>query len=111
MNWESYWKEKSKGTAMPLIDVRAEHEYAESRVDGAINIPKEELVANPEKYLDKNTQYYVHCRSGGRSGWTELMLKAKGYTNVKNIGGILECQQLFPEKVSGKSTGGACQIR
>jgi rhodanese-related sulfurtransferase len=37
---------------------------------------------------NKDTPLFVYCYSGGRSRQAAQQLRAMGYTNVKNLGGI-----------------------
>ena len=37
----------------------------------------------------KDTPLFVYCHSGRRSGAAGMMLRGLGYTNAKNIGGIM----------------------
>ena len=40
--------------------------------------------------LDPNQELVIHCKSGGRSGQAVQMLKARGFTNARNLtGGVL----------------------
>lgn len=72
-----------------LLDVRTTDEYKGGHIGGSINIPLHILEAKVgEKIKDKNTNLFVYCLSGGRSGQAASLLKSMGYTNVKNIGGI-----------------------
>ena len=71
-----------------ILDVRTIEEYNLSHIDGAINIPLDELRKNLKK-LDKSKKIVVHCHSGLRSYLACRILKQKGY-NVKNlIGGYI----------------------
>ena len=71
-----------------ILDVRTIEEYNQNHIDGAINIPLDELRENLEK-LDKSKEIVVHCHSGLRSYLACRILKQKGY-NVKNlIGGYI----------------------
>ena len=71
-----------------ILDVRTVEEYNLSHIDGAINIPLDELRENLEK-LDKSKEIIVHCHSGLRSYLACRILQQKGY-NVKNlIGGYI----------------------
>ena len=71
-----------------ILDVRTIEEYNLSHIDGAINIPLDELRENLKK-LDKSKEIVVHCHSGLRSYLACRILKQKGY-NVKNlIGGYI----------------------
>ncbi len=69
-----------------IIDVRERYEYKSGNIKGSQNIPMNKLLANPEKFLNKDETYYIICQSGGRSTSTWIGLKLKRY-KVKNISG------------------------
>lgn len=69
-----------------LIDVREPSEYKGGHLKTAINIPMDKILNEADKYLDKSKEYYVICRSGGRSSRTSEALKRMGY-NVINVSG------------------------
>ena len=72
-----------------LIDVRGVDEYRLGHIPGAINIPVEIIDGEIEKLVsDKDTQIYTYCLTGARSGRAVMTLRAMGYNNVRNIGGI-----------------------
>ena len=74
-----------------LLDVRTIEEYEEKHIPGAINIAnetigKEDIPALP----DKDQRIYVYCRSGNRSKQAAEKLVKLGYTNIVEIGGIID---------------------
>ena len=73
-----------------LLDVRSESEFREQRIEGAVLIPNDELSARADAELpDKNTPIIVYCRSGARSAQAAESLVQMGYTNVFDMGGII----------------------
>ncbi len=82
--------EECKGTSgAVLLDVRTKEEYREGRIPGSRNIPLDQLTGISSAVKEKATPLYVYCHSGARSGQAVSILKRMGYTNVKNIGGIM----------------------
>ena len=74
-----------------LLDVRTPSEFAQSRIPGAINIPNETLgAAEIPELPDKDQMILVYCRSGNRSKQASAKLVNLGYTNVVEIGGIID---------------------
>ena len=74
-----------------ILDVRAQEEYDESHIPGAILIPHTEIEARAEKVLtDKDQLILVYCRSGRRSKIAAEALVELGYTNIKEFGGIID---------------------
>lgn len=72
-----------------IIDLRSIESYNNNHIPNAINIPFEKLIIEPNKYLNKNTIYYLYCRSGITSMKACQILMRIGY-NVVNIDGGYE---------------------
>jgi phage shock protein E len=71
------------------IDVRSPEEFEEGHVDGAVNIHFEDIVTGVAGLGLKNDDViYLYCGSGRRAGLAAEELKANGYSNVINIGGL-----------------------
>jgi rhodanese-related sulfurtransferase len=85
---------KEKFTATPgavLVDVRTPGEYRSGSIKGAINIDFMSPDFQREFLkLSKSKQYFLFCRSGGRSGQACAMLAGEGYTVYNLDGGIGE---------------------
>ena len=71
-----------------LLDVRNADEYRAGHIPGAINVPVDSIEGISKKVRKKDTPIYSYCLSGARSGRAVSALRAIGYTNVTNIGGI-----------------------
>ncbi len=67
-----------------IIDIRDSYSYSLGHIYNAINIPMNELLNNPNQYLDKNKTYYIYCKSGVRSKKTCELLRIIGF-NVINV--------------------------
>ena len=80
---------QDRGDAPRLIDVREPHEHAICSIPGAELIPAAQFAQRLDEF-DKGAEIVVHCKSGGRSGRAVEMMKAKGFTNARNLtGGVL----------------------
>ena len=64
-----------------LVDVRSADEFAKGSVDGAINIPLEQVEKQIAKFKDTKA-VVLFCRTGNRSGKAEALLKKKGIKAV-----------------------------
>ena len=74
-----------------ILDVRAQAEYDEGHIPGAIVIPHTEIEDRAEEALpDKGQLILVYCRSGRRSKIAAEALVELGYTNIREFGGILD---------------------
>ena len=75
-----------------LLDVRRPDEFAAGHIPGAVLFTNELMTkADAEKLLqNKNQRIFVYCRSGRRSKEASQKLVDYGYSNVIEIGGILD---------------------
>ena len=74
-----------------ILDVRAQDEFDEMHIPGAILIPHDEITEKAEDLLtDKDQLILVYCRSGRRSKLAAEALVELGYTNIKEFGGIID---------------------
>ncbi|MDH4275526.1 MAG: rhodanese-like domain-containing protein [Gammaproteobacteria bacterium] len=70
-----------------LVDVRSEAEFMQGAAPGAINIPVH-AIPHASKHLDPAKPVVVYCASGGRSAQAQMILRAMGYQDVHNLGGL-----------------------
>ena len=73
-----------------LIDVREPDEYRAGHLAGSVNLPLGSINCVGTIVPDFDTPLFVYCRSGGRSSRAVEALRALGYKNVQNIGGIID---------------------
>lgn len=73
-----------------VIDVRTPEEYAAGHIDGALNIPFDQIAKGIQsvKGLDKDQPILLYCRTGNRSGIAKATLEKEGYRRVINGGAI-----------------------
>ncbi|MEI8095071.1 MAG: rhodanese-like domain-containing protein [Spirochaetales bacterium] len=71
-----------------LIDVRSPDEFADGSYPGAKNIPVNTLPNRMAEVGAKDKAVVVFCASGGRSAVAMQMLKASGFADVTNAGGL-----------------------
>jgi rhodanese-related sulfurtransferase len=96
----------TNGTAIEIIDVRTPVEFREVHVEGARNIPLDQL--DPKSLmLGRNGSVteplYVICRSGGRGQKACEKFHQAGFTNVVNVeGGTTACIAAGLPVVRGK---------
>lgn len=73
-----------------VVDVRTPQEYADGHIPGAINIPNEDITTTPPDGLSKDDTLIVYCRTGVRSKQASDKLVSMGFTNVNDMGGIVD---------------------
>ncbi len=69
-----------------LLDVRAPLEFAESHIQGAMNIPAPDLRTRYQE-LDSARPTVVICSTGNRSSMAASILKQHGFKEVHNVAG------------------------
>ena len=76
-----------------ILDVRTEDECNEGMISEAINIDiyKGQGFIYLIEELDKSKNYYIYCKSGGRSGQACSIMSQLGFENTYNLlGGMME---------------------
>ncbi len=71
-----------------LLDVRTPAEYAEKHIDGAVNIPVQELASRLDEVGPRERPVVVYCRSGHRAAKAAAMLREAGFTQVHDLGAM-----------------------
>lgn len=70
-----------------LLDVRTPEEFRGGHLDGAINIPVQDLPARLAE-VPKGKPVVVYCAAGGRSARAAMMLKQAGHRHVHDLGAM-----------------------
>ncbi|GAA0332613.1 rhodanese-like domain-containing protein [Bacillus carboniphilus] len=86
---EEVEQQLKEGKKLNLIDVREDDEVAQGMIPQAKHIKMGEIPDNLDQ-LDKNEDYVIICRSGGRSGRVSEFLQEQGYKVQNMVGGMLE---------------------
>ncbi|MBZ4663438.1 MAG: CoA-disulfide reductase [Caloramator sp.] len=71
-----------------IVDVRTEEEFEYGAFPGAINIPLDELEYRIDELGNKDRKIILYCASGARSAYAVQILRAYGFTNLENGGGL-----------------------
>lgn len=73
-----------------VVDVRSPGEFMGGAYPDAVNIPLDDIMAGQIEEIGSNLnrEIIVYCASGARSAYAQQVLAQRGYTNVKNGGGI-----------------------
>ena len=99
-NWSAALNEDKDAV---ILDVRTEDEWEEGIIPGAkmINIYEGQGFIYKIYELDKTKNYYVYCKSCGRSGQACNIMNQLGFENAFNlVGGFSQWNGdvAFPEK-------------
>ena len=75
-----------------LLDVRTPEEYEKRRIPNAVLLPIAEIKAGNviATLPDKKQKILVYCWTGRRAEDASAMLVKMGYSNVINIGGLVD---------------------
>jgi len=77
-----------------LYDVRTPAEYTDGHFEGATNFNVEDILAGNLPDVSKDKKIYVYCRSGSRSVQATSALKAAGFTDINDLGGLSSVQSI-----------------
>lgn len=89
---QAQWENQlSSDDSAVIIDVRTAMESTEGMLAGAIRMDLQHTAQFIQDitHLDKTKNYYVYCRSGGRSGQACMLMGAKGLKTYNLIGGMM----------------------
>ena len=71
-----------------IIDIREKSLYEIDHLFNSVNIPMDNLLNNPSKYINKKDTYFIYCSSGIRSKKTCELLRLLGYNVINVIDGF-----------------------
>jgi len=81
----------ASGSAPLVLDVRSQREFASGHIPGARNIPFTEVGSRlSELKLKEGDEVVVLCEVGGRAAVAETVLRASGYSNVRDLTGDMK---------------------
>lgn len=81
-----------------LVDVRTPEEYALGTIDGAVNIPLDDLRGRLGE-IDRESDVIVFCAVGLRGYLAQRILLGRGYRRVRNLAGGYKTYSLAMQKV------------
>jgi rhodanese-related sulfurtransferase len=77
-----------------VVDVRESYETDVSTLPGAVKVPLNNLMVNPEALeIEKHDAVVVYCRSGMRSASAASFLEQNGFQDVTNLRGGISAWQ------------------
>jgi len=82
------WREMQNAdrNKVTILDVRTPEEVALGAIDGAINIPVDDIRSRIQE-IPSDKPIYIYCAVGLRGYLASKILTAHGYKNVKNLSG------------------------
>jgi phage shock protein E len=77
-----------------LVDVRTTEEYDLGHIDGAVNVPLQDIQEGKTDGLPTDKPLYIYCQSGNRSAQALELLQASGHQDLVDLGGILSVRAM-----------------
>ena len=71
-----------------LVDVRTPAEFASGHIEGAVNIPVDQIGGRLDEIGKPDETVVVYCRSGARSARAKRTLEQAGFADVHNLGAM-----------------------
>lgn len=89
LSQEAWTEQLNNDDNAVILDVRTEEEVADGHIPDAtnLNIFKGQAFIYELESLDKTKNYYVYCKSGGRSGQACVIMNQLGFDNTYNLVG------------------------
>ncbi|HEU0292687.1 MAG TPA: rhodanese-like domain-containing protein [Anaerolineales bacterium] len=95
-------EELTGATSPTIIDIRTAEEFAkDGYIEGAVNVPMQEIFNNLDRLPAMDAPIVVNCVSGHRGSIVAMGLRLMGYTNVKNLAGGLNAWKAAKLPVEG----------
>lgn len=78
-----------------IIDVRTPQEFASGHIDGAVNIPYDQIGKSIDslKGVKKDSPILLYCRSGRRSAIARSVLDGQGFSQTMDGGAMTSLMQ------------------
>lgn len=95
LSQEDWTKQLEEDNKSVVLDVRTQEEVEIGMIPNALHIDiyKGQGFIEAIEKLDKTKNYYVYCRSGGRSAQACAIMTQIGFNNAYNlVGGFIEWQ-------------------
>jgi phage shock protein E len=71
-----------------LLDVRTPAEFASGHLEGATNVPVDQLEARAGALGPHDRPVVVYCRSGARSAAAAITLRRLGFDRIEDLGAM-----------------------
>ena len=88
-------KQIIKNPSATIVDVRSPMEFNMEHVEGATNIPLDQVQFRLDEFKSMSQPIVLYCRSGARSGMAASILKQAGLSEVYNAGGLDDIMYLM----------------
>ena len=85
-----------------IIDARSPLEFAAGHLEGAVNIPYDQILQKIDSIegLEKSSEVLVYCQSGARSTIACSLLVQQGFSRVMNGGSMATLLMNFKGRIT-----------
>ncbi len=80
-----------------FVDVRTPREFSSNGLEGAENIPVQELTSRLDEFGEEDEPIVLYCRSGARSAQATQILEQEGYEEIYDLGAHRTARQVVEE--------------
>ncbi|MFN3528964.1 MAG: rhodanese-like domain-containing protein [Bacteroidia bacterium] len=87
-------KELLQNPQATILDVRSPMEYQSGHIEGAVNIPVDEIAHRTDELKALTPPFILYCRSGARSSMAAQYMMQAGFSEVYNAGGLADIRIL-----------------
>ncbi|NTU54751.1 MAG: hypothetical protein HGA79_00700 [Anaerolineales bacterium] len=95
-------EELTSATPPTIVDIRTAEEFGkDGRIEGAVNVPMQEIFNSLDKVPAKDAPIVINCVSGHRGSIVMMGLRLMGYENVVNLAGGLNAWKAAKLPVEG----------
>ena len=88
-------KELLTTSSTSIIDVRSHMEFEMEHIEGAKNIPVNEISFRLDEIKELSKPIVVYCQSGARSAMAASILQQAGFNEVYNGGGLFSMKLIM----------------
>ncbi|WP_419570798.1 rhodanese-like domain-containing protein [Rheinheimera sp.] len=100
-----WWAGSALAAEVVWLDVRSVQEFQAGHLDGALNLPHDQIEKITTLIADKTTPVKLYCRSGRRSALALEAMKKLGYTQLENAGGYQQLKAQHQPGLQDKPDG------
>lgn len=89
MDVSEFEKHYRDNNEINILDVRKPNEWKAEHIENSQNFPLDYINKNMGE-INRDSSYFMHCRSGYRSTVAASILKSRGFENLINVQGLFD---------------------
>ncbi|MGE4132848.1 MAG: rhodanese-like domain-containing protein [Bdellovibrionales bacterium] len=93
----------AEARSVVILDVRTPAEFNEGHLQGARQLDFFDVDFRTRlAKLDKDVEYKIYCKSGGRARKASRLMSEMGFKHVESLGGLNEARSILRLPLEGK---------